>query len=258
MVLYDRIGIGYDTTRAADPYLLSRLIHFLHPTSGAWHLDVGCGTGNYTIALRSAGIKIAAFDFSRTMLSRLRAKCEPMPVVNARAEAIPFRAGAFKGATCTFVHHHMDDAVAAFAEVRRVLADGSRFVVLNNTADQLRHFWLCEYFPQTMASVIAQYEHINAAELLRRAGFEIETTENYDIREDLRDFFLYCGKLHPERYLDPKVRAGISTFANAPDSKEIEKGVLRLDADIKSRKIAGVMRKYAWDGGDYGFTIARR
>ena len=32
----------------------------------------------------------------------------------------------------------------------------------------------------------------------------------------------------------------------------------RLAEDIRSGRIAGVMRQYAWDGGDYMFTVAIR
>ena len=75
MALYDKIGIGYDTTRCADPYLLSRLLHFLRPIRDRWHLDVGCGSANYTIAMREAGVRIAGLDLSAEMLSRAHAKC---------------------------------------------------------------------------------------------------------------------------------------------------------------------------------------
>jgi len=51
MALYDRIGVGYDTTRQADSYLLSRLIHHLRPRADGRYLGIGSGTGNYTIAI---------------------------------------------------------------------------------------------------------------------------------------------------------------------------------------------------------------
>jgi ubiquinone/menaquinone biosynthesis C-methylase UbiE len=258
MALYDRIGIGFDTTRSADPYLCSRLIHHLKPAAGARYLDVGCGTANYTGALADAGLRITGLEVSSAMLARAREKQPHLAFVRASADAIPLRAGAFAGATCTFVHHHLPDPVAAFAEVRRVLVDGARLVILNATAEQTRHYWLCEYFPRALEYATRPYERFVATDALVSAGFEIEATELYEVREDLRDWFLYCGKRHPERYLDPRVRAGISFFANAPDAQEIERGVARIAADIKSGRITDVMRAYAWDGGDYMFTVALR
>ncbi|MGH7780126.1 MAG: methyltransferase domain-containing protein [Candidatus Binataceae bacterium] len=258
MALYDKIGVGYDTTRQADPYLLSRLLHFLRPAPDRWHLDLGCGTANYTIALREAGVRMAAIDLSAAMLSRAHAKCPPLPVNRARAEMLPFKPGAFAGATCTFVHHHMDDPVAAFREVRRVLAPGSRFVILNGTAEQLRHYWLNEYFPRSLAAANQPYLRCETGESLRAAGFAIEQTELYEVRDDLKDWFLYCGKHKPELYLDPRVRAGISAFSNAPDADEITHGIARLEEDIRSGRIEEVMRSYAWGGGDYMFTVASR
>ena len=84
----------------------------------------------------------------------------------------------------------------------------------------------------------------------------IRTVEPYVVSEDLRDWFLLCGKNRPELYLDPNVRAGISMFAAARDQSEIEGGVEKLRNDIVSGRIGEVQRKYAWDAGDYTFTVA--
>ena len=121
MALYDRIGVGYDTTRQADPYLLSRLIHLLRPRAEGRYLDIGSGTGNYTIAMRQAGVTISGLEISATMLKRAKEKGRAIAWSNGRAEAMPFRSNSFDGATCTFVHHHMADPVAAFKEIHRVL-----------------------------------------------------------------------------------------------------------------------------------------
>jgi hypothetical protein len=115
-----------------------------------------------------------------------------------------------------------------------------------------------EYFPRAIEKGTAPYEKFVTTGALSAAGFRIVGEEKYDVRDDLQDWFLYCGKNHPERYLDPRIRAGISTFADAPDQAEIENGMKRLSADIESGRIADVMRSYAWDGGDYMFTIAQK
>ena len=258
MALYDRIGVGYDTTRQADPYILSRILHHLSPKPGMRYLDVGSGTGNYTTAMHRAGLAIYGIELSPIMIARAVEKSRDVLWNRADAQAIPFRDGSFAGATMTFVHHHIPDPIAAFREIRRVLVPGARFVVLNGTAEQLYHYWLAEYFPRTTkqaAEPLASYE-LN--DVLTAAGFRIAATEKYDVTDDLKDWFMYCGKRKPELYLDPRVRAGISCFAASHDQDEIERGVALLAQDIRSGRIKDVMRRYEWDGGDYMFTIAER
>jgi ubiquinone/menaquinone biosynthesis C-methylase UbiE len=258
VALYDRIGVGYDTTRQADPYLLSRLIHHLRPRADGRYLDVGSGTGNYTIAMHQAGVPIRGLELSATMLARAKEKAPAIAWHNGRAEAIPFAPHSFDGATCTFVHHHMADPLTAFKEVHRVLNPRARFVILNGKAEQMRHYWLNEYFPGLMARAIAPYERFEAIGVLEAARFRIACEEKYDVTPDLKDFFLCCGKLQPERYLDPRIRSGISFFADALDQEEVARGVQRIADDIESGRINDVIRTYAWDGGDYMFTVAER
>jgi ubiquinone/menaquinone biosynthesis C-methylase UbiE len=258
MALYDRIGVGYDATRQADPYLLSRLMHHLRPHARGRYLDVGSGTGNYTIAMHRAGVPIQGLELSATMIQRAKEKAPDLAWHNGRAEAMPFASGSFDGAICTFVHHHMADPAAAFREVCRVLTPRARFVILNGTAEQMRHYWMHEYFPRMMEKATAPYLRFVTIEVLESAGFRIACEEKYDVTPDLKDFFLCCGKLQPERYLDPRIRSGISSFADAPDQGEIERGLDRLSRDIKSGRINDVIRRFAYDGGDYMFTIGER
>lgn len=258
MALYDKIGVGYDSTRSADPYLLSRLIHHLRVKPGARCLDVGSGTGNYSIAMRSAGLAIYGVEISATMLATACEKSREVRWHNGDVLALPFRDGVFAGATMTFVHHHVKDPIAGFREIRRVLAADSRLVLLNCTLEQFRHYWLAEYFPRAMEQAGAPYVRFDTSKALEAAGFKVVATEQYDVADDLKDWFMYCGKRKPEVYLNPRVRAGISFFAAAQDQEEIDRGLARIEDDIRSGQIEEVMRRYAWDGGDYMFTIAAK
>src|SRR5260370_22666892 len=121
MALYDRIGLGYDDTRQADPYLRSRLIHHLRPSPSGRYLDIGSGTGNYTFAMHQADVEICGLEVSPIMLEAAKRKAPAIAWVNACAEAIPFASASFDGATCTFVHHHLSDPVASFQESHRLL-----------------------------------------------------------------------------------------------------------------------------------------
>jgi SAM-dependent methyltransferase len=258
MALYDRIGIAYDATRRADPYLLSRLIYHLGPRSGARYLDVGCGTGNYTIALKGAGVAMCGVDISATMLCQARDKSGDTTWLNGDVLALPFRDESFAGATMTFVHHHVDNPVAGFREIRRVLVPGASLVLLNGTLRQFQHYWLIEYFPLAMEQAFAPYARLETDRALAAADFSIKISEPYQVADDLKDWFLYCGKHKPEMYLDARVRAGISAFACARDQHEIARGVERLAEDIRTGRITTVMRQYAWEGGDYTLTVAVR
>lgn len=66
---YDIIATGYNSTRQADPYLTSRLLYWLKPTKDKLYLDIGCGTGNYTIALADNGVNFVGIDLFRSRIS---------------------------------------------------------------------------------------------------------------------------------------------------------------------------------------------
>jgi SAM-dependent methyltransferase len=208
--------------------------------------------------MREAGVAISGVDLSATMLGQARNKSNGVAWLNGDVLALPFRDESFAGAFMTFVHHHLSDPIVGFHEIRRVLAPGGRFVLLNGTLDQFRHYWLCEYFPLAMEQAFAPYAQLEIDDALTTAGFSLKVTEPYEVADDLKDCFLYCGKRKPELYLDPRVRAGISAFACARDQSEIVHGVERLREDIRSGRIASVMRQYAWEGGDYMFIVAAK
>ncbi len=255
--LYNRIGSGYDTTRRADPYLASRLAHYLAPQADSNYLDLACGTGNYTAALAAHGGRWRGIDLSVKMLAEARVKHPTTPLALANTAALPFSAATFDGVLCTLAIHHFADLDAAFAEVHRVLVAGGRFVLLTSTPEQMHQYWLSHYFPQAIERSAVQMPALDVVRAaLDTAGFVSCITEPYSIREDLQDFFLYSGKHRPEIYLDPGVRRGISTFASLADPVEVENGLSRLAADIDSGTIDRVRERFEHEGGDYLFVAA--
>ena len=259
MVLYDRIGVGYDTTRRADPGIARQLIELLGvPTDGAC-LDVACGTGNYTTALAGAGLRMHGVEISPTMLDAAREKSRDVRWVNADATAIPFRDGTFQGALVTLALHHFREPAAVFREVARVLQEGARFVVFTGAREQMRRYWLNAYLPDAMEKSIRQMPSMEAAIVsMLAAGFGRVTAVPFTVTPELQDFFLYAGKYRPALYLDPRVRAGISTFANLADPTEVERGCARLADDLASGRFDEVLRAAEHDGGDYLFLVAER
>ncbi len=254
---YDTIGKGYDGTRRADPRLVERLIGHLAPAPGGRYLDLACGTGNYTAALAARGLDMTGIDASDVMLAAARAKAPAIVWSKGRAEDLPYADRSFDGVMCSFAIHHFSDIGAALAEVARVLGRG-RLVILTATPAQMAGYWLNWYFPEAIVRSAVDMPTLDAlCGALTAAGFRDIANDPFEVPEDLTDLFLYAGKHRPALYLDPAVRAGISTLARGltpPD--ELERGRAALAADIETGAIDATVASYAHDKGDYLFVIA--
>jgi ubiquinone/menaquinone biosynthesis C-methylase UbiE len=259
MAVYDEIGVGYDDTRRADPYITSRLLHFLDVLEGGLYLDAACGTGNYTVAMAArTGAAFHGIDLSEHMLEIAGSKSGEVQWSHGDVSSLPYRDGTFLGATCVLAIHHFKDLGEALGELFRVLSRG-RLVIFTADKKQMDGYWLNEYFPETMRRSTAKMPSFNEVSLaLEAAGFENLACEKYDVRLDLADWFMYCGKHDPRMYLDPAIRKGASGFAVYADEDEVERGLQRLSRDIESGKIAEVMESYRNDGGDYLFVVAEK
>lgn len=250
-------GATYDRTRRADPALADLLRGRLAVAAGLPCLDLACGTGNYTIALRKLGVAMIGIDASMPMLRQARTKAPEAMWACADAMRLPFADQIFGGALCTLAIHHLADLGAAFAEVARVQAEG-RFIVFTAWPEQMRAYWLNHCFPVAMARSISQMPaRPTVLRALDTAGFEVVDEEPWWVPPEPVDLFLYAGKHRPELYLDPAVRAGISTFTGLAEPAELETGLATLEADIASRRIDRVIAAHPDQAGDYVLVVAR-
>ncbi len=256
--LYDTIGKTYDTTRRADPDILSKILKYLSPTKQKVYLDVGCGSGNYTSAIFEQGFNIQGIDISTGMLEKAKAKNPNIKWLQGDAMHLPLQDKTYDGAICILATHHIQDIDKAFKEVYRILKKG-RFVLFTAFPEQMLNYWLVEYFPKLMrkaADKMSTFEKMSQA--LSDAGFEEIREHPYFIKPNHQDCFLHAGKYRPEIYLDPSVRAGISTFALEEDQKEILLGCEQIQADILSGRIKKAIQSYESDLGDYSFIVCQK
>ena len=260
MALYNQIGLNYDETRRPDPYLVQKLVDHLKINDNHKYIDIACGSGNYTNAIAKKGGEVYGVDISDVMLKLAKEKNANVNWFLGDVEKLPFEKGMFYGATCTLSVHHFDALYPAFCEIFRVLKQGN-FVIFTSTKEQMEHYWLNEYFPNAMKASIQQMPSLDAIEKnLKDAGFTSIKTDIYTVSNALQDLFLYSGKHRPEMYLNPDIRAGISTFANLAMNDEIELGCKRIAADIESGKISKVIDSYTSKNelGDYMFVVASK
>ncbi len=138
-VLYhDAAASDYDSKWAIDygeigqGQVLGKLEKALGDPPGVYPraLEIGAGTGYFTINLMRAGVvgEGVATDISPGMLSALSATARRLDLdvrtVEADAEALPFADGSFDLVVGHAVLHHLPGLDRAMAEFRRVLAPG--------------------------------------------------------------------------------------------------------------------------------------
>jgi ubiquinone/menaquinone biosynthesis C-methylase UbiE len=99
-------------------------------------LDVGCGTGNYALALAALGCEVVGIDFAGGMLARARAKAREGRASMVTFESadlnlgLPFPAHSFDGAIGVAVLQCAADPQQFLREIHRVLNPGGLFLLV--------------------------------------------------------------------------------------------------------------------------------
>jgi ubiquinone/menaquinone biosynthesis C-methylase UbiE len=138
-------------------------------------LEVGCGTGR-NLPFYRAGARVVAIEPWADALARARRRGPSAALVQARAEALPFRASSFDTVVSALVFCSVADVDAGLAEVRRVLKPGGSLRMIEHVRstrpwkarfqDRFERAWLrctggCHWNRDTETAV-------------RRAGFTID------------------------------------------------------------------------------------
>lgn len=256
---YDAIGVGYNTTRNADPYLLERVFSLLAPKKDGRYLDIGCGTGNYTIALQKKGFHFTGLDPSEQMLKEAKSKSSEIEWHFGVVEKTPFEDESFDGAIATLTIHHWENLQDGFTELFRVLRPGGKIITFTSSPEQMSGYWLNHYFPEVMARSIRKMPSVrDVTALLDKSGFGSVRLEKYFVQDDLIDMFLQSGKNRPEIYFDENIQKGISTFASLANKSEVDEGLQRLRYDLDNNIFQTIKAKYENDFGDYLFIVAEK
>jgi demethylmenaquinone methyltransferase/2-methoxy-6-polyprenyl-1,4-benzoquinol methylase len=101
-------------------------------------LDIGCGTGDLTMALCKAGFDTFGLDIANKMLKIAREKSSdlnkkdcPIPqFFEGSAENLPFSDSVFDAVTISFGIRNFDDREKALKEIFRVLKNNGKLAIL--------------------------------------------------------------------------------------------------------------------------------
>ncbi|HUF47080.1 MAG TPA: oligosaccharide flippase family protein [Vicinamibacterales bacterium] len=92
-------------------------------------LEIGTGRGALLAHLRTTGADAIGLDLHHGLLVEARTRHPTLPVVRASADRLPFPDEAFDTVLSFDVFEHVPDSDRHLAEVRRVLADGGRYLL---------------------------------------------------------------------------------------------------------------------------------
>lgn len=224
----------YDTTDIPDHYDRARrlpeetitlwidtLLRYTQGTSFETIVDLGCGTGRFTIPLydrfKSA---LVGIDPSWKMLEKAGATAGSIRLIQGSAECIPLKDHAADMVYCSQVYHHIQDRLAALAEIQRILKPKGFLCIRNSTIENLDSLLHLKFFPRAYKDdhtlLPARQEVFDLAENI---GFVLK---GHDI---VRQKFA-----HTRAELINKIRLrGLSDLAAIPDS-EFQEGLQALEA----------------------------
>jgi SAM-dependent methyltransferase len=131
---FDLAADLYDRFRPAPPPgVVDAVIASARLRPGSRALEIGCGTGQLSVALAAHGVDLTAIELGPN-LAALAAR-NLAPFANARVEAAPFEewplpARAFDAVVCANAFHWLDPEIR-FAKCADALRPGGRLVILH-------------------------------------------------------------------------------------------------------------------------------
>lgn len=172
---FDLAELVYDLVvhrrRPVSSRIVAQHLEVLGP--GARVLDLGAGSGRIALDVEAlAGVRVTACDVD--LAAMLEAREAPSGgAVAADGQALPFADGGFAGVYLVYVLHHVSDQLRLLVEVRRVLSDDGRLVVVEFDGTS-RLVTLFRILARLTRRRCWFHSAESLAELLQKAGVAVE------------------------------------------------------------------------------------
>ncbi len=174
---FDRIADRYDdwyrtrTGRYVDRTEKWLVFSMLRTKSGK-ALDLGCGTGNYTLELKRRGFDVIGLDASEGMLRIARSK--GLNCIKGNAYSLPFPDESFDLVLSVTMFEFIHEPEKVLAEIYRVLKPGGEVLIGTMNGRSLWFLFkrLKSLFTETAYRYARFYTPGELEALLRGAGFK--------------------------------------------------------------------------------------
>jgi ubiquinone/menaquinone biosynthesis C-methylase UbiE len=175
-------------------------------------LDLGCGTGGFTLALQAlTGARVVGLDLALRLLQYAAQKPAGQGLwwVQGQAAALPFAEATFARVLISLALHHFAERARVLTEVERILRPSGLLIIRTITPEAAQQRIPFRFFPR-MAEIEAARLPTSAdlEALLTGAGFALVATEVVE-RHKALDFETVCREAQARpsyRALTPEER----------------------------------------------------
>ena len=152
---YSKIASFYDKGRSLSVQNATMWLDLIAKRSkaskGARVLDLGCGTGRFSLPMAThLGFSVTGADSSAEMLATAKEKDSYSEAtwILADASDLPFPSSSFNVVFMSHLLHHVDSPLAVLKECHRVLVPSGVVLIRHGAMDQIRNDVEHTFFPQ--------------------------------------------------------------------------------------------------------------
>jgi ubiquinone/menaquinone biosynthesis C-methylase UbiE len=172
----------YDTYRGVDSQVLEYLSQRVK-TKASGHrqalLDIGCGTGRYSIHLAETyDLQLTGVDVSEKMLNQAREKHPEGIWLLKPIEEAGFGDGSFDLILMSYVIHHLKNYPRTLSDCYRYLRPGGALFIVTDSHEQFRSSYFHRLMPRMLEIDLNRFPDTDAlCDTLTRTGFKVDVTE---------------------------------------------------------------------------------
>jgi ubiquinone/menaquinone biosynthesis C-methylase UbiE len=176
---YSKIASFFDQGRTLSEYNMDLWLNIIARLSGGTRgsrvLDLGCGTGRFSIPMAvKLGYRVTGADYYEEMLDKAREKDSGGLVMWDKQDAqdLSYPDKSFDIVFMSFLLHHCDDQYKVICECLRVLDDPGVILIRHAGFEQIKNDVEHIFFPETLAVDKARIHSVKKVErFLKDAGF---------------------------------------------------------------------------------------
>jgi ubiquinone/menaquinone biosynthesis C-methylase UbiE len=145
---YNILSQDYDLTRSINIETVKQILSKMNISENSTVLDFGCGTGNYTWAIKKvSNANVFGVEPSDGMREKAQEKGTKIEFRKGDHTSVPFDNDFFDLIYMTDVIHHVSDLNSMFTEFHRTLKPNGKICILTESHEQIEERFYSVYFP---------------------------------------------------------------------------------------------------------------